>query len=416
MTTLPVTTSSPRGTRTSRTRKTRFVCISDTHNCTVKLPKGDVLIHAGDLTNQGSYSELCKAIQWLEKADFEVKIVIAGNHDVTLDAPFYSANSDTFHNQSPQSLSQCLSLVTSSPSITYLSHAPATIRLCSPTGPRTTFTVFGSPYSPCQEQGVWAFQYGRDSDQAEALWGAVPLDTDILVTHTPPYRHCDEAVSRRKAMGCEMLRRAMWRVRPRLHVCGHVHEGRGVERVMWDLDRGGNVQYKEGGVEGWTDEGVGGKMSLVDLTGRRGRRLENDGGHRHEAIAGSGGLEAAEDGADGSMVEDEKVEDGFRSDPCCGLYLPRTAAEGPEPAVGSHTPTMGDPPAVFLCTGTLGLGQSLTTNRSPVRSDTEALMGRMGRRETCVINCAVTATNWPHTGGRRFNKPIVVDLDLPVLA
>lgn len=40
------------------TRKTRIVCISDTHNCTVRLPKGDVLIHAGDLTNQGTYSEV----------------------------------------------------------------------------------------------------------------------------------------------------------------------------------------------------------------------------------------------------------------------------------------------------------------------------------------------------------------------
>lgn len=39
-------------------RRTRFVCISDTHNCTVKLPPGDVLIHAGDLTNQGSFSEV----------------------------------------------------------------------------------------------------------------------------------------------------------------------------------------------------------------------------------------------------------------------------------------------------------------------------------------------------------------------
>jgi predicted phosphodiesterase len=39
-------------------RMTRFVCISDTHNATIKLPKGDVLIHAGDLTNQGSFSEV----------------------------------------------------------------------------------------------------------------------------------------------------------------------------------------------------------------------------------------------------------------------------------------------------------------------------------------------------------------------
>ncbi|CCF46674.1 Ser/Thr protein phosphatase, partial [Colletotrichum higginsianum] len=38
-------------------RRTRFVCVSDTHNTAVKLPKGDVLIHAGDLTNQGSYPE-----------------------------------------------------------------------------------------------------------------------------------------------------------------------------------------------------------------------------------------------------------------------------------------------------------------------------------------------------------------------
>ena len=64
-------------------RKTRIVCISDTHNASpqsgaFKLPKGDVLIHAGDMTNQGSLSELKKTVEWIEKADFEAKIVIAG--------------------------------------------------------------------------------------------------------------------------------------------------------------------------------------------------------------------------------------------------------------------------------------------------------------------------------------------------
>jgi hypothetical protein len=62
----------------AETRKTRIVCISDTHNQTPKLPRGDVLIHAGDLTNQGSYTELKKTMEWLEKQDFEAKIVIAG--------------------------------------------------------------------------------------------------------------------------------------------------------------------------------------------------------------------------------------------------------------------------------------------------------------------------------------------------
>lgn len=65
-------------------RRTRFVCVSDTHNTFpgggFKLPPGDVLIHAGDLTNQGTYAELAKAVKWIEEADFEVKIVIAGTH------------------------------------------------------------------------------------------------------------------------------------------------------------------------------------------------------------------------------------------------------------------------------------------------------------------------------------------------
>ena len=64
-------------------RKTRFVCLSDTHNAcpadgAFKLPKGDVLIHAGDLTRQGTFLELKKTLDWIEAADYEIKIVIAG--------------------------------------------------------------------------------------------------------------------------------------------------------------------------------------------------------------------------------------------------------------------------------------------------------------------------------------------------
>lgn len=66
-----------------RLQKTRFVCVSDTHSYApseagFKLPAGDVLIHAGDLTNQGSLSELRKTIEWISKADYEVKIIVCG--------------------------------------------------------------------------------------------------------------------------------------------------------------------------------------------------------------------------------------------------------------------------------------------------------------------------------------------------
>ncbi|KAH0430486.1 calcineurin-like phosphoesterase [Colletotrichum camelliae] len=267
----------------TRTRRTRFVCVSDTHNTTVKLPKGDVLIHAGDLTNQGSYSELSRAVAWLEKAPFEAKIVIAGNHDLTLDAPFYALHGPHFHNQAPQSPSDCLSLLTSSPSITYLNHASARITLTSPSGPRTSFSVFGSPYSP--RNGLWAFSYDAPPQTQNALlttaadlptlWDDIPLDADVVVTHTPPRTHRDESRLRRAA-GCEALRRALWRVRPRLAVCGHVHEARGAERVAWDLGCA-NTAFKEDGVAGWEDPGVGQKQSLVDLTAKGGRALENDG-------------------------------------------------------------------------------------------------------------------------------------------
>lgn len=64
-------------------RKTRFVCVSDTHGYTpseagFKLSAGDVLIHAGDLTNNGSMKELRKTMDWISKADFEIKIIVGG--------------------------------------------------------------------------------------------------------------------------------------------------------------------------------------------------------------------------------------------------------------------------------------------------------------------------------------------------
>jgi 3',5'-cyclic AMP phosphodiesterase CpdA len=63
-------------------KKVRIVCVSDTHNhgppSGFQLPKGDILIHAGDLTNRGTYIELETVASWLKEADFGVKIVVAG--------------------------------------------------------------------------------------------------------------------------------------------------------------------------------------------------------------------------------------------------------------------------------------------------------------------------------------------------
>lgn len=379
-----------------RYRKTRFVCISDTHNQTLKLPKGDILIHAGDLTNQGSFTELSKTVQWLEKADFEAKIVIAGNHDVTLDKTFYAEFGTYFHNQTPQSPEACINLLTSSSTITYLDHSSATIIMDKHPSLKTRFTVFGSPYSP--KIGMWAFGYDKTHPDgptetepgtasglstAESLWSEIPLDTDIVVTHTPPYTHCDESTSKRRAFGCEDLRRALWRVRPKLAVCGHVHEGRGAETVRWDVLGASGAPYTELGVERWEDPGAGqgnNKMSLVDLTSRGGKRP----------------LDSHDDPATGRGVPESSRGKG--SGPCEHFADTTTAATTTATALPGF--------------GTRGVGGNPNVS---VRCDRAALCCRMGRRETCVVNCAIAATNWPHTRGKKFNKPIVVDLDLPIL-
>ncbi|OTB02592.1 hypothetical protein M426DRAFT_61865 [Hypoxylon sp. CI-4A] len=365
-------------TTAPRTRRTRFVCISDTHNCTVKLPKGHVLVHCGDLTNQGSFKELEKQVTWLEKADFECKIIIAGNHDLTLDTDFFEQYGSYFHNNATQNPTDCQGLLKNSKSLIYLQHESRTIKLTSPSGPRTTFNVFGSPYTP--SCGNWAFQYSRsDSTLAEKLWRDIPLDTDLLITHGPARMHKDESRQRGTASGCEVLRQAMWRVRPRIALCGHVHESRGVERVRWDLSNK-FVRYKElNNIYNWQDAGSGNeKNSLADLTAKGGLPLDNDGSiiPLSRPSAGTGNNDAT-------------------------IVTRSTITEN-----ATESMTKDASPGI----GTQGLGG----NPASARSDGSALAGRLGRKETCVVNCAIQASSYPHSGPRRLHKPIVIDIDLPI--
>jgi len=65
----------------------RFVCVSDTHSAAPRqpLPAGDCLIHAGDFTDTGRPQELEAFCAWLRAQPHARKIVVAGNHDLTLD-------------------------------------------------------------------------------------------------------------------------------------------------------------------------------------------------------------------------------------------------------------------------------------------------------------------------------------------
>lgn len=78
---------------------TRLVCISDTHSLyDFTLPRGDILIHAGDFSQTGKYEEVVQYLRWLKTLkEFRLKVIIAGNHDITLDQPFYEKTKRRFH-------------------------------------------------------------------------------------------------------------------------------------------------------------------------------------------------------------------------------------------------------------------------------------------------------------------------------
>lgn len=149
------------------------VCISDTHNSQAEIPDGDILVHAGDLTQSGSFEELQQTLNWLQRQPHQHKI------------------------------------------------DSATTLKCSN---GRQLLLYGSPKSP--QYGNWPFQYPRSED----VWSnVVPEGTDILITHGPPRAHLDLI-----KLGCIHLLNEIWRVRPSLHVFGHVHDGYGQEWLYYD--------------------------------------------------------------------------------------------------------------------------------------------------------------------------------------
>ncbi|KAH7919901.1 Metallo-dependent phosphatase [Leucogyrophana mollusca] len=206
---------------------TRFVCISDTHSRVFPVPPGDVLLHAGDLSSWGSLDELRPTVEWLKSLEHPVKIMIAGNHDLCLDEQWglqtYGIN--------PDDIRHARAYVRSDAGLHYLEYEA--FQFTAPSG--RTWKVYGSPAAPIHVQG--AFQYGT-SEEARAIYDRIPLDTEILVTHTPPFMTQDRTRKGKNA-GCQILASALQQLPEcRLHVFGHIHEANGAQT---DTDASGGT-------------------------------------------------------------------------------------------------------------------------------------------------------------------------------
>ncbi|KAF2674145.1 Metallo-dependent phosphatase [Microthyrium microscopicum] len=256
----------------TQTAKTRLFIISDTHSSSngrdiapersfcPPFPKADVLIHSGDLTMTGTVDENKAALRLLASIPAELKLVIAGNHDLTMDKAYYLEENSRakyidLRNYNPENAEIVEQLwlgdAAKEAGVTYLREGMHSFDLSN----GAHFTVYSSEWQP--EFFNWAFNYSHNEDRwnpPEIISQApypkdssqkiipatrdphpIPLgaDVDIIMTHGPPFMHGDRCLPGGIRAGCPQLLQALDRVRPKIHCFGHIHEAWGAERVTW---------------------------------------------------------------------------------------------------------------------------------------------------------------------------------------
>jgi Icc-related predicted phosphoesterase len=85
----------------------------------------------------------------------------------------------------------------------------------------------GIPITP------WDWSFDLDEDQAADALADVP-EGALLVLHSPPYGHAD--ASRGRNLGSRAIAEAIESRRPRLAVCGHIHESWGERSRIGDTE------------------------------------------------------------------------------------------------------------------------------------------------------------------------------------
>ncbi|KAK4187478.1 ser/Thr protein phosphatase [Podospora australis] len=236
--------------------KTRILILSDTHADpalnSLPYPETDLAIHCGDLTEESKLHEFQTTLALLKTLPSPIKLVIAGNHDFTLDEPVFRAKASDATLRggvSPDLLKktygdfgEAKALFTSDDAhnagIILLEEGTHCISL--PNG--ATIKVFASPYTP--SLGDWGFQYRR----YEHVW-PIEEGTDIIVTHGPPKGILDITDGRSNA-GCQRLFEKVNETRPLLHCFGHIHEAWGAKVVTWKENSGSEVRTSLTEVDG----------------------------------------------------------------------------------------------------------------------------------------------------------------------
>ena len=190
--------------------------VSDTHGYLPEINPEfptDLFIHCGDLCPVTNHNVEFQAnfvndkfIPWINSVPAKNKVFIAGNHDFVFD--YYPDLIDW------NSLDD---------SVKYLKDSFVTV---------DGLKVYGTPWVPIY--GRWAFM--RSEEELRILYGNIPLDTNILVTHGPPFGILDANPSGHNCGSKTLLDKVFQLKQLNLHCFGHIHQSRGMhqsERNLW---------------------------------------------------------------------------------------------------------------------------------------------------------------------------------------
>lgn len=176
----------------------KVVAVSDTHNKVFSqhVPKCDLFIHCGDLTQSGIHAEIQNALSQIERVDARYKVVTPGNHD-------FAIEKEGEYYQKLFLKSGVHLLVDESVMVEGVK-------------------IHMSPWTPTF--GNWAFM--RSSAALDNKWQEIDDDCDIVVTHGPAYG-CLDMTERGERVGCKALDQRIREKNPKYHLFGHIHEDYG---------------------------------------------------------------------------------------------------------------------------------------------------------------------------------------------
>ena len=190
----------------------RISCLSDLHGNLPIVENCDMVLLAGDLCPFGNHQVQLEWIDgdfhnWLDGLhERSIPVVaIAGNHDGIIE--------DIVNKVSLKWI--------------YLQDNSVMIG---------NFKIWGTPW--VLPYGDWAFM--KSEEWLSECFSNIPEDVDIIVTHGPPYGYgdkCPEYVIKNgvyvrewKSQGSKAMLQTLDRVKPKLMVFGHIHQGRGMYR------------------------------------------------------------------------------------------------------------------------------------------------------------------------------------------